>query len=108
MKSLLCVAIAVAACRPLVAQDRLAITFVHIVPDANARRIEATLSNKQIFSGTAAEISWNSVNPVRLPLNLRGDVDFVINGMRIRADEVVIETSGEIKPSGNVRIAPLR
>jgi lipopolysaccharide assembly outer membrane protein LptD (OstA) len=104
MKSLLCMAIAAAACCPLVAQDQVgdAIVSLHIFPNADGLRIDVTFSNKETLSGRAAIISRDK--SVHL-LNLRGDVDLTIDGMRLRADEVVIvEDSGEIKPSGNVRI----
>jgi hypothetical protein len=38
-------------------------------------------------------------------VRLTGNVDLTIDGIRLGADEVVIiEDSGEIKPSGNVRV----
>ena len=101
MKSLLYMAIGIAVCCPLIAQDHLVITWFHLLPDANGHRIDATLSNMEKLSGTAAIIRLQ--NSPHL-LNLRGDVDLTIDGTRVRADEVVIEDSGEIKPSGNVRV----
>jgi hypothetical protein len=110
-------AIGIAACCPLTAQDQVMVTRLRLVrSDASlgldqGLRIDATLSNNETLSGTAAIVRFLGNSPkhlARLPLNMSGDVDLMIDGMRIRANEVVIEASGEIKPSGNVRITLLR
>jgi lipopolysaccharide assembly outer membrane protein LptD (OstA) len=75
---------------------------VHIIPDANAQRIDVTFTDKMTLSGTAAIISREKSTHL---MYLRGGVDLMIDGIRLRADEVIIaEDSGEITPSGNVRI----
>jgi lipopolysaccharide assembly outer membrane protein LptD (OstA) len=96
----LSVAIALAACCPMFSQDQAAIKFTAFRA-TNGIRIEGTLNNGTLV-GTAASVQRdNSLHLVRL----RGNVDLAIDGVRLRADEVVIhESSGEIEPNGNVRV----
>jgi lipopolysaccharide assembly outer membrane protein LptD (OstA) len=108
MKSLSCVAIAVIACYPIFAQDPLGagIAFVYIIPDGNAQRIDMTFTNKETLSGTAATVNREKSTHL---MYLRGGVNLTIDGIRLRADEVTIaEDSGEITPSGNVRITKIK
>jgi lipopolysaccharide assembly outer membrane protein LptD (OstA) len=96
----LSIAIALAACSPVFSQDQSAINF-RAFRATSGIRIEGTLNNETLM-GTAGTLKHESSAHL---VRLTGNVDLTIDGMRLRADEIVIdEDSGEIKPSGNVRV----
>ena len=96
---ILSIAVVLAVCCPVFSQDQPTINF-RAFRASSGVRIEGTFKS-EMLTGTAGSVKReDSAHLVRLT----GNVDLTIDGMRLRADEIIIEDSGEIKPSGNVRV----
>jgi lipopolysaccharide assembly outer membrane protein LptD (OstA) len=69
---------------------------------ATGVRLTGTLLNEQ-FSLTAIK-----VDRLQDSVRLTGDVEVILKGIKLQADDVVIHfDTGEIEPSGNVRLKPI-
>jgi lipopolysaccharide assembly outer membrane protein LptD (OstA) len=94
------IALALVIACGLFSQDRLSLAFTAFRV-ASGIRVEGTV-NGQDLTGTASNIQRDKSARVVV---LRGNVDMTVNGIRLRADEVVMhEDTGEIEPSGNVHL----
>jgi lipopolysaccharide export system protein LptA len=96
--------IALSASLPVFSQDKPSIRF-EVVRNASGARLNGTV-NSQSLLAKATSVQGDNVLRV---IHLTGNVEITLGGMNLQADAVDFHwDSGELEPSGSVRINPIQ